>query len=374
MKNVHQQLKWVREHVRDLNTSVFEERCKEALRSAWKTKESAPSSHGRTIAKKPLSLARAFGFAMTGLAVIFFAAVSSFRLNEIQKEAQYKNQRIIQEQSYGSDSMRELGLYYGEAMGLASPSRQSQIISSILEPFTDDRVYTYGDGKQLFDESIGYDMKIKGESDDKIISIRTQATNLGGAVVYVRRYDEVGETVVMLQMPRETITVFEAYLESLALPDTFRRSEYEVKNVSEKVVVIEKDIARDESALKRFMDQLAQTNSTTIRRRIERNIAEAERSIKEKNAERMGVIQKYDMVDVSVRITEKKSFLSGAYWQYDRETVGGAIAYQISRGLFMIINTLGFMMSLLFYSILAIVVWKIGKRLFGRRRRDVDEW
>lgn len=364
MKNAEQQLKWAREQALGMHAGDFKVRLQETLRVAWKTRESQ-LSHDRIITKKPLSLKRAFGFAATGLLVIIFATFSAAKVGEVQKEnVSYLNT------GGGGGMTSELGLYYGEGIGLSPSSRQREIISSVFEPFVDDRAYRYGDGKQLFDESIGYTMKVRGESDDEIGGIRTEATNLGGAVVRVQRYDDVGEIMMRLEMPQETITVFEAYLESLALDDTFRRSDYAVENVSQKVVTIEKDIAREESALKRFQDQLARTSSSTIRRRIEKNIAEAERSLKERNAERARVIEKYDMVKVSVRITEKKSFWSGAYWQYDRETVGGAILYQLSRGVFMIINTFGFIISLLFYGMLAVIVWKLGKRLFGRRYPD----
>lgn len=387
MKNAQQQLTWVREHVRDLNTSVFEERCSVALRSAWKTKENAPSSHSHTIAKKPLSLARAFGFATAGLLVVVLAAVATLKVGDTQKITEVSKPKYVgcppelgcyPQLVEPVSPDKELGLYYGEAIGLGTSSLQQRIpwplrplATSFIEgAFTDERHYTYGDGQQLFDESVGYDMKVKDDSELTANSIRGQAHNLGGAVISIKRGYGLPETVVRLEIPSTTITVFEAYLKSLALEDSFQRVAYSAENVSEKVVVIDEEIARTEEQLKYYEKQLSVTRSTTIRRRIEKNIAAAERALKNGQEKRANVIQKYDMVKVSVRITEWKSFFSGAYWQYDRDTPGGNIMYQLSRGLYVFTNSLGFILWLLVYAFIAALGWKLLRKLFGRRRYD----
>ena len=233
---------------------------------------------------------------------------------------------------------------------------------------------SFGEGEQLFDESVSLGIETRQSITELITNLRTEISNLDGYLVGIN-YNKASGATINLQLPAEKLTTFESYLKELDRNNSLEVSAYSVENISEQVVVIEEAVKNAEEQVADWQAQLESTDQQlTFEQRtdLQSKVDEQSSYISSKQGERDELIATYGLIDVKLTVTEWVSLWQGHYWQYDDDTLGGAFKYNLAKVIYRLIHSGGslvrFGIWLLIYAVLLTPVMIVCRRLYRSYR------
>ncbi len=379
--NTEHKLQELNQQLDRLDTHAMQSRIEAGLRSAWVEHHSTqPTMNTSTLPRKGWRwLQLAIGIpSLAGLALITTFAIQPANPNTATLSSRTSGSVTLMGAMLGtsdvvaqpvSDATKNIQENYAlkadplDADNSAAGGRVEEYSYDdlVVENETpNDRAYTYTDGdqeKQLFDESVGLSVELKGELLDAIHTLRDQVATLNGQLVNISYYDTMG--TVDIKLPADQLDTFEDTLKELDAHHTVEVDSYNVVNVSEEIVSIDEGIQQAQDRITQAQQSLGAAGLTDAKRQeLADQIQADEDYIQEKQSLRDTTIANYDLVAVRVTLQQYQSLWSGNYTQYDRSTFSGMIKYELGKAIYTLIRSTGkltiFLVWLLVYSIVLV--------------------
>lgn len=238
-----------------------------------------------------------------------------------------------------------------------------------------DYTYTNGDEeKQIFSESVGLTIEVKKELLEVMSDLRTEVSNRSGYLVSISYYNDSG--TINIQIPAEQLSAFEEKLSELDANHEVEVNQYNVQNVSSKVVAMDEYLKIADEQVK-DLEELIASNETTEAERddAKEQLEITNEIIEESKQKRDEEIAKYNLVNVTVYVTKYKSFWEGNYYQYDRSTLSGLVKYEFGKAVYSLVRSTGkvtsFFIWLLVYSAIFVPAFYIIRGIVRKIRKSL---
>lgn len=239
--------------------------------------------------------------------------------------------------------------------------------------------YTYtddGEAKQVFSESVALSIEVKDTILDVMTSLRSKVTELDGYLVSIAYYD--GSGTLSIQLPAEQLSAFEEQLKQLDVNHEIEVNQYNVQNVSSEVVAMDEYIKFAEDQVIELEEVIASNETSEADRADAKEQLEVTKEIiEESKQERDAEIAKYNLINVTVQVTESESFWEGNYYQYDRSTFSGMVKYEFGKAVYSLIRSTGkvtaFFVWLAVYSVIFVPAFYIIRGIVRKIRNKISK-
>lgn len=369
MTNADQQLNHLRRQLDQLDTTAVHQRIEANLQSAWQQTNSINTIMETTPQPKQRNW-RIFNYALSGSGLVVLALITTVIMQPSGEIAPTSTRQEKVALNSPTTSPKNEGLYFDSSatLGASDSFDATGLTVDELEPMFYDDEYndqdlTYEETdktKQLFSESVSLSIEVATDPLQVIHSLRKQVTAMNGYLVNIS-YVTTGGTL-NIKLPADQLTAFEDELKTLDANQEVEVTQYNVTNVSAEVVEMDEYIKISEDQVKELEDIIASNASTDSERSDAKEQLEITRNIiEESKILRDEAIAKYNLVNVTVNITEYQSFWEGNYNQYDRSTISGQIQYELGKTMYTLIRSTGkitnFIIWLGVYSVILIPVF-----------------